>query len=145
MKKRVQKFSDLPLHGPSGVVIEVAGTDTTSFDNYWVKFEASGGGNVGVWKECVAPGTRLGINAATMPHILVRENGTFTFKPATWEDRKCGDLASVPDPSFVGQTIEDVFFHKNRLGFLTQENICMSASGQFYNFYRSSVRPLYGD
>lgn len=144
VKGKVQKFTDLPLHGPDGFVIEVSGDIATGFDNYWVKFvKASTVANVGVWKECVAPGVRMGFDAASMPHILVREaDGSFTFKPADWEDRKCGDLELSPDPSFVGSTIQDVFFHKNRLGFLTQENICMSSSGQFFNFYRSTLTAL---
>jgi hypothetical protein len=144
IKKTVQKFSDLPLFGPDGVVIEVQGTDTTQFDNYWVKFvKAADTDESGVWKECVKPGSKLGFNALTMPHQLVREsNGTFTFKAVDWEERKCGDLESVPDPSFVGTNIEDLFHHKNRLGFLTKDNVVLSASGQFYNFYRSTLTAL---
>jgi hypothetical protein len=143
-KKYVQHFSDLPLYGPEGVVIEVKGTDSTSFDNYWVKFNKDDDAEeTGVWEECVAPGSKLGFDADTMPHQLIRNgDGTFTFQAATWEDRKCGDEESVPDPSFVGATIQDLFFHKNRLGLLTKDNVLMSASGQFYNFYRSTLTAL---
>jgi hypothetical protein len=143
-KKRVQKFTDLPSHGPADVVMEVVGDENTGFDNYWVRFDKENDANSsGVWKECPAPNTLLGLDNATMPHILVREaDGSFSFKPAEWEDRKCGDADTVPDPSFVGQTIEDVFFHRNRLGFLTKENIVMSESGKFYNFFRTTLTAL---
>lgn len=146
VKDRVQKFADLPLAGPEGFVVEVAGTDATGFDNYWVRLDKGGrdpNGAATVWKECVKPGERLGLNAATMPHILVREaNGTFTFRPATWDNRKCGDLERNPDPSFVGQTIQDVFFTKNRLGFLTEDNVVMSQTGGFFNFFRATLTSL---
>lgn len=130
----IQKFADLPTDGPNGFVVEVAGSDATNFDNYWVKLTE------GVWKETLKPGARLGFDAATMPHILVRNpDNTFTFKAVEWGVRKCGDEDTVPDPSFVGKRIEDVFFHRNRLGFLTEDNVVLSESGQFYNFYRPTL------
>lgn len=143
LKKRVQKFSDLPNRAPVGVVMEVLGDDTTGFDNYWVKYESQSDLVTGTWKECAAPGTVLNLNPATMPHQLVRQpNGTFTFGPATWDNRKCGDATSAPPPSFVGQTIQDIFFHRNRLGMLTNENIVMSEAGKFFNFFRTTLTAL---
>lgn len=144
VKKRVQKFSDLPLYAPDGFVVEVAGAGDNNFDNYWVEFQKDADVNsMGTWRECVAPGTVLGLNAATMPHQLRREeDGTFTFGPAEWGDRKCGDLETVPDPSFVGHTIQDLIFHKNRLGLLTEENTVLSESGKFYNFFRTTLTAL---
>lgn len=144
VKSVVQKFSDLPLYGPDGYVVKVLGDADNGFDDYWVEFQKDADVNsMGVWRECVAPGARLGLNATTMPHILVRNaNGTFTFKAATWDERKCGDLETSPDPSFVGQIIEDVIFHKNRLGLLTKENIVLSEAGKFYNFYRTTLTAL---
>lgn len=146
VKGKAQKFSDLPNYGPQGIVIEVIGEEASSFDNYWVKFEKENGNDlnaVGVWKETVKPGTVLGIDASTMPHTLVRNaDGSFTFKQATWGKRKCGDLETVPNPSFVGETIEDVFFHRNRFGVLTKENVVLSEAGQFFNFFRATLTAL---
>ncbi|NDE15494.1 phage tail protein, partial [bacterium] len=144
-KGKVQKFSDLPLFGPDGVVFEISGTEDTGFDNYWVRFEKANNANTsGVWKETTKPGSILGLNAATMPHILRRNvDGTFTFLPWTWGDRKCGDdVDTVPNPSFVGQTIADIFFHRNRLGLLTSENTVMSEAGVFGNFFRTTLTAL---
>ena len=143
IKSVVQKFSDLPIYAPSGYVCKVAGSDI-DFDEYYVRFEKlDDEDGMGVWKETLAPGTRLGLDETTMPHVLIREaNGTFTFKPADWVNRQCGDLDSNPDPSFVGQTIQDVFFHRNRLGFLTVENYVLSQAADFFNFYRTSVITL---
>lgn len=141
VKKVVQKFSDLPLFAPDGIVVEVTGDDNNGFDNYWVEFQKDDDVNtMGVWRECVAPDTVLGLDADTMPHILVRESdGSFTFGPATWDQRQCGNADRNPDPSFVGQEIEAVLFHKNRLGFLTKENLVLSESGKFYNFFRTTL------
>jgi hypothetical protein len=144
VKRVVQKFADLPLYAPDGFVVEVAGAEGNAADNYWVEFVKDNDANSnGVWRECVKPDTVLGLDASTMPHTLVRNSdGTFTFGPATWADRKCGDTETVSDPSFVGQPIRDVFFHKNRLGFLTQENIVLSEAGVFFNFYRKTLTAL---
>lgn len=144
VKKTVQRFSDLPQFGPDGIKIKVVGTDGSPFDDYWVEFEkASDADSTGIWRECVAPDTFLGLDSSTMPHILVREaNGTFTFKNADWDQRVAGDQDSNPDPSFVGQTIEDLFFHRNRFGILSGENAVLSQSGDFYNFYRTTMTAL---
>lgn len=143
VKGKAQKFSDLPNHAPDGVVFEVVGEEASNFDNYWVKFEKDASNSSGIWKETTQPGTKLGIDGATMPHTLVRNsNGTFTFKAATWDKRKCGGVETVPDPSFVGETIEDVFFHKNRFGILTKENCVMTEAGKFFNFFRATLTAL---
>jgi hypothetical protein len=144
VKKEVAKFSDLPVYCHDGFVVRVKGSENNVTDDYWVKFDKENDENgAGVWKECVAPGTVLGLAANTMPHILVRESdGTFTFKAATWEDRKCGDGDTVPDPSFVGQTVEDLLFHRNRLGLMSKENVILSEHGKFYNFFRTTLTAL---
>jgi hypothetical protein len=150
IKKTLQKFSDLPQNpGVNGFLVEITGTGsgetaTSPFDSYYVKFESSNGGSgVGVWKEAVAPSILLGMNAATMPHILVREsNGTFTFKQATYKNRLVGDNESNPLPSFIGRTIADVFFYRNRLGLLADEAIIFSEAGEYFNFLRTTVTQL---
>lgn len=134
IKGKLQKFSDLPSEGPDGFVVQILGSDTTSFDNYWVELKE------GQWTECLAPGSRLGFDASTMPHTLVRNSdGTFTFKEVDYADRKVGNVEKVPDPSFVGQTIQDLFFFRDRFGFLTEENVVMSNTGDFFNFYRGTL------
>lgn len=150
IKKTLQKFSDLPQNpGVNGFLVEITGTGsgetaTSPFDSYYVKFEASTGtAGVGVWKETAAPGISLGMNASTMPHILVREsNGTFTFKQATYKNRLVGDNESNPLPSFIGRTIADVFFYRNRLGLLADEAIIFSEAGEYFNFMRTTVTQL---
>ena len=75
-----------------------------------------------------------------MPHVLIREaNGTFTFKPNTWDERKVGDEDTNPFPSFVDYKINDIFFHRNRLGFLSDENVIFSQSAEYYNFFNTTT------
>jgi len=75
-----------------------------------------------------------------MPHVLIREaNGTFTFKQAEYEKCLCGDERSAPEPSFIGKKITDVFFYRNRLGFIADEGVIFSRSSKFFNFWRETA------
>lgn len=146
IKGSISKFADLPLSGPDGFTVKVTASPGITYDDYYVKlvkgsnYNTTGEGN---WEECVAPGTVLGLNAATMPHTLVRNSdGTFTFGPATWDGRQGGSAEDAPDPSFVGHTINDLFFHRNRLGILSSESVVMTEAGHFFNFYRSTMTAL---
>jgi len=78
-----------------------------------------------------------------MPHLLVREaDGTFTFKPAEWSERVAGSMETNPNPSFVGRTLNEVFFYRNRMGFLADENVIFTEAGEFFNVFRTSVISL---
>ena len=45
-------------------------------------------------------------------------------------------------PSFVGDKIKDMFFFKNRLGFLTETNIIFSEADNYFNFFRTTTQQL---
>src|SRR5690606_23981077 len=140
IKGRIQRFSELPARAVNGFVVEVTGDQTSSFDNYYVRYEADSSGGDGVWKETVAGDEYDSLDKTTMPHALIREaDGTFTFKPLEWEKRKVGDLESNPFPSFVDRKINDVFFHRNRLGFISDENVVFSKAGDYFNFFRGTA------
>lgn len=144
IKGTVQKFSDLPGNAPDGFVVEVAGDDLSSFDSYFVKFvKEKPADSTGIWQECVKPGVEVALDPVTMPHLLVRNaDGTFTFKVAAWGDRLVGDDDSSPFPSFVGNTMSDMFFFRNRLGILSEENVIFSEAGEFFNFFLTTVTTL---
>ncbi|WGD31654.1 hypothetical protein AncyloWKF20_07500 [Ancylobacter sp. WKF20] len=142
-KGTVQRFSDLPERAVDGFVLQVTGDQTSKFDAYYVKFTEDGATRTGSWVETVKPGLQTSLDRNTMPHVLVREaNGSFTFKPTDWSPNGCGDENTSPWPSFVGRTITDLFFHRNRLGFITDENVVMSRSGDFFNFFRQTATQL---
>ena len=143
LKGNIQQFSDLPNNGVvNGFTIEIAGDANSGFDNYWVKYVEDGSAS-GIWKEAVEPGISNGFMDSTMPHALVREaDGTFTFKELDYGKRTAGDEDSSPDPSFVGRAISDVFFYRNRLGFLSEDSVIFSEAAQFFKFYNPTATAL---
>jgi len=139
-KGNVPNLSDLPRKAPHGFGIKVTGSQESQYDDYYVKFDHPSGTGEGSWKETLAPQIPYKINAATMPHILVREaNGSFTFKQADWASREVGDLESNPWPSFVDNKITGMIFLHNRMGFHSGESISMSRNGEFFNFFIESI------
>ncbi len=150
VQDKLQRFTDLPNVAPRDFTVKIQGDLTSEKDDYWVKFEPTNAATTfdrGVWKEARAPGMTYQFDATTMPHTLVRNaDGTFTFAKATWGERVVGDTESSPDPSFVGLKLNDVYFFKNRLGFLADENYILSrAGGKYFDFFRSTVTTLLDD
>jgi hypothetical protein len=97
----------------------------------------------------------------TMPHIIKRitvtaammGNTTFTtnwpdavendicfdVRPYdSWDPRLVGDDDNNEAPSFVDNTISDIFFWQGRLGFLSNDNIILSEAGNPDNFWRTT-------
>ena len=56
-----------------------------------------------------------------------------------WGERTVGDSISAPNPSFIGNKINNVFFFRNRLGFLAGDNVILSRVSEFFNFYPETV------
>lgn len=138
--RKAQKFSLLPVSAPDGYIVAVTG-DPNGGDasSYYVTFSKEDG----VWKECAEPGIPLGFDASTMPHELVRQkDNSFVFRRATWHDRKVGDEDSNPLPSFVDRTINDIAFHRNRLVFLSGENVILSESAEYFNFWQTTANDI---
>ena len=144
-KDTAKSFSDLPNQCIDGFRIAVVGDNNKDEDNFHVKFEGAAG--QGVWKETVKAGLRNFYDLTTMPHTLRQDplqTGSlrFEFGQGEWDHRVAGDDDTNPPPSFVGSTISDIFFHRNRLGLLSGENVIFSESGSYFNFYRSTVRAI---
>ena len=134
--QNVQKFTHLPYTAPNGFTVKINGEEGSKTDDYYVSYVAKDQ----VWRECARPSMKNHIDNTTMPHVLVREaDGTFTFKCADWSARDVGDTDSNPEPSFIGQTINEVFYHRNRLGFLSGENVILTRSADFFNFWMTSA------
>jgi hypothetical protein len=58
----------------------------------------------------------------------------FEFGPVAWENRLVGDDVTNPQPSFVTEKINALFFFRNRLGVLSGNNLILSQAGDFFNF-----------
>lgn len=146
----VQRFDELPAMAPDGYIAHVQGDQTNNFDDYYVKFVSDNGNQTklgtGTWIEWAKPNIQYELDYATMPHMLIRQSdGSFTFEQAEWGDRAVGDETSVPTPSFVGRTLSDVFFFQNRLGFLSGENVNMSRTAKYFDFFSTTARSILDD
>ena len=80
-------------------------------------------------------------DADTMPVQMVYDSGTdeFTVQQPTWVPRYSGDEITNPGPSFVGRTLTDIVFHKNRLWLFADEVISSSSAKNFFNFWLDDV------
>jgi len=98
---------------------------------------------------------RTTIKNNTMPVQLFKNFGTvngvadsiyFVLETVTWGTREKGDTNTNPFPSFANYTgddplytINDIFFHRNRLGFVSDENVILSEVGSYFNFFHTTV------
>jgi len=139
----VNNVADLPdesIHGRKAKIVNTSNQN----DTYFSQFVATNGvSGPGYWEETLGYGMSPGLTAATMPHELVNTGtNAFTFRPITWTARLVGDDSTNSHPSFKDAKIQQAFFYNNRLGFLTEDNVSMSQSGEFYNFYHISAQTI---
>ena len=149
----VASVGALPVESFNGHTVKVNNTQGIT-DDYYAEFKADNGvSGRGYWEETRAPyqknpdGTienvSAGLNNATMPHELINTGvNTFIFKKIIFNERKVGDNISNSHPSFVGQKITGGFFHNNRLGFLSKDNVILSRTGSFFNYYFESAQTV---
>lgn len=147
---KIKKLQDLPNDfGFEGSVVEISGDDDTAFDSYYVKYED------GVFSETFKPNITTAIDPLTMPHAIAIARDTSNnyvdkdlnyttptfFRTVEWDARSVGDENSAGMPSFIEykKPIQDVFFYRNRLGFIAGDNVVLSESAEYYNFFPSTV------
>lgn len=139
----VQTFASLPAATGTNNIYRINGTPDNGFTSYYVRDQAAG-----VWAETVVylSGQALPKAPTTLPWTLVRTGANeFTLRPATWANRSVGDQITNPNPSFVGRTIRDVFFYRDRLGFITESTVVMSRAGDYFNFYPRTMTAVLDD
>jgi len=141
VQDQVDNVSDLPFETVHDRKVKVINT-ASPLDTYWAKFVAEDGvSGRGYWAETIDPTVSTGLTDTTMPHELVNPStNTFTFQKISWIARKVGDNLTNPQPSFVGAKIQQCFFHNSRLGFLSKDNVTLSQTQDFYNFYSISAQ-----
>lgn len=129
--------------------IEVTGTDRNNFTSYYLSWTINDEGD-GYWKETVDEGIEDTLDLTTLPAKIVRlSDGSFGFGfnenlesegfYTEWNKRLKGDDDSNPMPSFVGYTISNMFFFRNRLGLTSEENVILSEVSSYYNFFATTV------
>lgn len=162
--RTTRALADLPPICQDGFTTKIIGNVEADTDDYYMKFEAKVAGTLGVgqWVEAAAPGVTTTIDPTTMPHVLIRSQDDdagsltgvsgglyFVFDYARqdfanpsageWATRNVGDDTSNSPPSFIGKTIDDVFFFQNRLGVLSDGSVCCSEIGRYTNFWRTTA------
>jgi len=170
--QEVASITDLPKSCFNNFSIKVKGDADIDQDDYFVRFSTKDKSEFGegTWVECVGwtrdesesgvlTAIESTLDATTMPVTLVpvfTGDDITSFKLQTpeedlnptppetsgWKARAAGNDDTNPFPSFVGTTINDVFFFKNRLGFLTDSNVIFSEADEYFNFFRTTTQQL---
>lgn len=128
----------LPRQCKNGFTVKVSNSQDSAEDDYYLEFKATGGnGGPGQWEETSEPGlTDTHLNGGSMPHKIVRRSdGQFEIQSTGWKGRMVGNDDTNPKPSFVGETLQQTFLHRNRLGFLSKNNVILSQAGDLTNFF----------
>ena len=142
----VNDVQNLPNQCKDGYIVKIANSRMSDEDDYYLKFESeqtgTGKDSVGSWSECAKP--QIAKTLTNMPLVIQRTaTNTFTVKQFTYEDRLIGDDRTNPLPSFVETSdglpksnsnsfvgrINKVLFFRNRLAFLSGENVILSRPG----------------
>lgn len=138
--KSIRSITELPSHGSTdGFSVKVEGGDATEAGDYFLRYNA----DQRIYLEVRSPWTEhKGPDPATLPLIMIPHSDGYKVKQASWGKRLVGDSGTSGDPEFLGQKINDLFFHQDRLGLISGENFDLSEQGNYYNFYRTTVRDL---
>ncbi len=133
----VNTLAELPAAAnlSAGDIYRINGIDGAS-DDYVIKWDGQ------TWSEVVLPGELISFDVTTLPYTLTRTStNNFVFQASAWTNRVSGisgNTGTSRQPSFVGQKISNLFFYKNRLGFVSVDNVIMSQPLEFLNFWRNS-------
>ena len=139
---KIINASRLPAQAKNGYVVTVINSTDQTADDLYVKFETTNNASFGpgTWVETTGPGVKYELDSSTLPHQLVRQSdGSFKYEPVVYNDRTVGDDQTNPLPSFVGKKISNLFFYRNRLGFLAGDSVVLSKAGDFFNFFATSA------
>tara|TARA_R100000278_G_scaffold12894_1_gene13751 strand:- start:125 stop:3163 length:3039 start_codon:yes stop_codon:yes gene_type:complete len=159
-------------HGMVVEVINSEAEEDNYFVKFFGKLKSGGDPNndsdyldgEGTWEECAKPGRKIRFKRSTMPIALIRtadgnfrlteldgssytvstNDGNVTAYAPVWEDCLVGDDVTNKEPSFIGKTINKLLFFRNRFAILADENIVLSAAGEFTNFWAKSAITLVG-
>ena len=138
MGTSVNDVTLLPKQCKHGYIVKVANARISEDDDYFLRFEfLNDQDGTGSWSECAKPG--IAKSLSNMPLVIqrtaltnpgtVNEVAQFTIKQFEYADREVGDDSTNPFPSFKGKRINKVLFFRNRLAFLSEENVILSRPG----------------
>ena len=139
----VNDVQNLPNQCKNGYIVKISNSRMSDEDDYYLRFDGENNRDgVGSWSECAKAG--IPKTLTNMPLVIQRTAATeFTVKQFTYADRRVGDETTNPLPSFVQTSdglpksnsntfigrINKVLFFRNRLVFLSGENVITSRPG----------------
>ena len=143
----------LPTQCRHNLVAKVANSFEEG-DDYYLKFQGNEQEDgPGVWEETYKPGIAVAFNPDSMPYLIRRSldaDGQIVFKVGSvdWIQRTVGDNKTNPIPSFVktdeapGVSINNMLLYRNRLVFLSSNNVILSQSGDLGNWFGDTALVL---
>ena len=138
----VESIDKLPPGMPEDVVIKIGGDTEINQDDYYMKFHYEGK----KWVEDIGFNLKYELDVDTLPHRLMRTaSDEFTWAPIEWEDMFVGDGETNPQPSFIGNTINNTTFAKNRLWLYSKDNAVGSKAGDYFNYFAGTVMDVLDD
>ena len=131
---------------PNSVVPVGTTVAITDSDGYKREYTTSGGQTVsseGKQTLILTTDTAITVTETDLVELYYLGAGPPTrYNQYQWQDRAVGDETTNPAPGFVDKFPSDIFFYENRLGILAGETITLSESGEFFNFFRTTVIDL---
>jgi len=137
MQDSVNDVTNLPNQCKHGYIVQVKNARMADEDDYYLRFDGQNNKDgTGAWSECAKPG--IAKTLTNMPVVIQRTaTKTFTVKQFEYHDRRVGDDNTNPLPSFITRDannnfngrINKVLFFRNRLAFLSGENVILSRPG----------------
>tara|TARA_B100000287_G_scaffold258456_1_gene243003 strand:- start:11872 stop:15069 length:3198 start_codon:yes stop_codon:yes gene_type:complete len=138
MGTSVNDVTLLPKQCKHGYIVKIANARISEEDDYYLRFEGlNDEDGTGSWTECAKPG--IAKSLTNMPLVIQRtalnnpgtssEVAEFTIKQFVYADREVGDDSTNRFPTFLNKRINKVLFFRNRLAFLSEENVILSRPG----------------
>lgn len=143
----VKEADFLPRYAPDGYALKVEQLPEKDVNTYYMKYVISGDdktfGKIGAWVETTALGIKNDFKKSTMPHELIIDNDSETFKiqEAAWYPRRVGDEKTNPAPSFVGKSIGAIDIVQGRVA-LAAQSFFLTRSKEPLDCYRNSATVL---
>ena len=151
--REVNKVEDLPYGAPDGKVVKIRPNDGD--DAYYMQAEVTNGGwGKAVWREStqmVTTPTFMFLIATVSGGSLVvastsaEINSLAGMSVPNFSSRIAGDVNTAPMPNFLGKEITYVGNFQDRLVVVAGSIVNMSRTGDYFNFFRTSVLTVKDD
>ena len=138
--KTIRAVGELPGRNVTpGFFVKVASSASTDSGSYYLRYDAPKES----FEQVASPlEARSMLNPSTMPMVLYPYSDGFKLAAYDWIAQASGDSNTNPDPDFVGKPIKDIFFFQDRLALVAGEGVTFSETGEYGNFYRTTVADL---